>query len=468
MNYCRDYKHVWEDRIKVNKKIYELKLFFKNNMVVLFFFMFSLIVVIKNSEIPLLSNIPAMIKWVFTKPDAGTITAFVFIILENISLAYIASCVFYFVVDYFPKRKNEKKAYLLIKDELRDIYGELSYIIRMFLFEIKVDEEPREIIKDRISLSKVCNIHLENKDTHAKIAHYYNGSSNSSSYSYNICNDTVRKTINIEQKIESIYDRPRSKEIETSLYEVIDGIRGSRFLRMIKNYGQGGYVEAPSRNRIFLNLDKSFRELVSWYVKLGKYDFDKIDYKIFSITETEWKKQNEELVLMLDRSCFLNIPIDKLRGKVNCILKIELNDENFDRITGVLCELLVACDFSPSKKGDLLPMGKHIAGYLKRHEGKDERSAIAAINYLQILRRMGTATKKDVREVKWIITSRESMPKYIVLGALILVKNYKEAEKLFDSLSTEMKQFFISLPIYRLWPSPPMSPNIEPRDFRKL
>lgn len=452
----------------IQKVIYELKMFIKNNVVILSFLVLSVLIVIKNGELPILSNIPVALKLLFVKPKDDTITAFIFDLLENISLAYIASCVFYFVVDYFPQRKKERKAYCLIQNELRIIYGELSYLIRMFLFEAGINKEPRKIIKDKVTLSKMCNINLDRRDRHVKILHCIDGKSNSCSYIYNIFNDSVQKIKNIENSIENIYNKPLSHEIEMPLYEIIDSIWNSRFLRMVKAYGEGEYVEAPGRIHVFLHLDNSFRELIKCYIKFEAYNFGKIDYKIEAITETEWEKQNEESVLMLDRGCFLNLPFDKLRSKVNDILKVELTDSNFDKITGVLCELLVAYDYSPQKHNDLLPLGKCIAVYLKTYEGDEDRVAIAAINYLQILKRMGTATKKDVREVNWIFTRKGFLPDYVVLGALILVKNYKEAESVFDSLSDEMKDFFIALPVYRLWPAPPVPPNIEPIDFRKL
>ena len=68
----------------IQKVIYELNMFIKNNVVILSFLVLSVLIVIKNGELPILSNIPVALKLLFVKPKDDTITAFIFDLLENI------------------------------------------------------------------------------------------------------------------------------------------------------------------------------------------------------------------------------------------------------------------------------------------------------------------------------------------------------------------------------------------------
>ena len=51
------------------------------------------------------------------------------------------------------------------------------------------------------------------------------------------------------------------------------------------------------------------------------------------------------------------------------------------------------------------------------------------------------------------------------LGALIIVKNFHEAQKVFEMLDDDQKLQMLDFPIYRLWIKPPCLPNMQPPDF---
>mgnify|MGYP000025340532 CR=1 FL=1 len=57
------------------------------------------------------------------KPSDGTFQYEVFRILENLSLAYLASLIFYLIVDYIPKKREEKETVEEQAERLKKEWG---------------------------------------------------------------------------------------------------------------------------------------------------------------------------------------------------------------------------------------------------------------------------------------------------------------------------------------------------------
>ena len=88
------------------------------------------------------------------KPSDGTFQYEVFRILENLSLAYLASLIFYLIVDYIPKKREEKHTEKILEKNLTNLYMHMDKVCAYFDFTFGIDnllrisEEQKKIIDD--------------------------------------------------------------------------------------------------------------------------------------------------------------------------------------------------------------------------------------------------------------------------------------------------------------------------------
>ncbi|MDF1618610.1 hypothetical protein, partial [Petrocella sp. FN5] len=78
---------------------------FRNNTLLIGILIISIFFIIKMSNIAILLWLPAFIKEIFTTPTTDNPSFEVYKLLENMSLAYIASFIFYILVDIIPNHK---------------------------------------------------------------------------------------------------------------------------------------------------------------------------------------------------------------------------------------------------------------------------------------------------------------------------------------------------------------------------
>ena len=71
----------------------------------------SLLVICKFSDAP---PIFFFFSFLFQRPNEGTAEYEILRIAENLSLAYIASLIFYILVDYLPNKRDEKRTEKLL------------------------------------------------------------------------------------------------------------------------------------------------------------------------------------------------------------------------------------------------------------------------------------------------------------------------------------------------------------------
>ncbi len=130
-------------------------------------------------------------------------------------------------------------------------------------------------------------------------------------------------------------------------------------------------------------------------------------------------------------------------------------------------EILVTYDFDSIQYGYLISVAKDIAEFLYGYDGSETIRDMATLNYLQVLRRIGDCTKDDLKLAEDIV-SNINKAKFLRLGALIILKNYAEAQKVFDDLTEDEQKEFVSFPIYRLWENPLIPASVDQPEFRDL
>ena len=423
----------------------------------------SLFCIVKFSNVSVWGVLPDFIKKILECPVEGTDAYEIWLIIYNLCLAYVSSLIFYVIVDYIPKKENEKKAFAIISNNLVTIYNNLSYIIRMILFEIEVDKN----IED-ITLSDLCevkNLEFGTIVKYADIIHVKNGKDiNVKDFSFNILDKCKTCGESINKSIDEIYSLPVAGNVNNELLELLVNIRKCRFLHMISYFTHENTRKIPGRINEILFYDESFFELIQYREKLGKEKFDLLDYRFERMSDEQIEEEREKRIYYLGRSYFMCMPIEKIQAGLSYMPNILLDESRFHKLNGVLMEALVTYDIDNDRYGYMLPIAKSIAEFLCKYEGTEECKDIACLNYLQVLRRMGTISKKNLKDAKAIIGNPDK-PNILRLGALIIVKNYDEAQKVFENLEENQKLQVIGFPIYRLWKKPPCSANIVPPNF---
>lgn len=423
----------------------------------------SLFCIVKFSSVSVWCILPSFIKKIFEQPVEGTDAYEIWLIIYNLCLAYIASCVFYFVVEYIPKKENEKKAFAIISDDLVNIYRNMSYIIRMILFETKVDKNI-----NNITLSDLCEVKYLEFDTitkYADITYTKDGKDiNVKDFSYNILDECKKCSEAVNKSIDNIFSLSVVGNVNNELLELLSSIKKCRFMHMISLFNNQNTKKIPGRKNEILLFDESFLELIKYRDVLGKEKFDLFDYRFESMSDKQIAEERERRIYWLGRSCFMNMPLQNIQGNLAYMSNIYLDKSRFRKLNGVLMEALVTYDIDNEQYSYMLPIAKSIAEFLCKYEGTEEYKDIAYLNYLQVLRRMGNVSKKDLKGAKMII-SNPNKSNLLRLGALIIVKNFHEAQKVFEMLDDDQKLQMLDFPIYRLWIKPPCLPNMQPPDF---
>ncbi len=426
----------------------------------------SIFCIIKFSKIGVWELEWEELEKIFLCPPKKTDAYEAWSILNNLSLAYISSLLFYVIVEFIPTKMKEKKALTIISNKVMKIYGEMSYIIRVVLFEIGVEKDIDNIeISD---LSDITTLFFDSTTKYADITHMRNGeNTNSKEFSYNVLDKCKDCGMRIEQTIDEIFNMQIAGNISDELVNLLSEIRQSRFLHLISFFDHDNTRNIPGVESIVLDFDKSFLELIQQWNKLKKYKFELLDYHFEKMTEEDINKERESMIYMLGRAFFMRASIEKIQNSLSYMPNIQLDETKFHKLNGVLMEVLVAYDVDNKKYGYLLPIAKSIAEYLCKYDGSEQCRDIACLNYLQVLRRMGTYSKKSFSPAKDIIADQNKEAIYR-LGALIIVRNFQEAQKLFFDLEDSLQEQVRSFPIYRLWDNPPLPAIVEQSSFTIL
>ncbi|MEE1256406.1 MAG: hypothetical protein UHN47_07835 [Lachnospiraceae bacterium] len=435
----------------------------KKSIILIILTICSMFCVLKFSKITMWTMLPEWLSNIFERPSIGTNEYEIWSLIDNLSLAYIASLIFYIVVEYIPKKEKEKKAFAVISSNLQSIYDNLSYIIRVITFEIGLEKNISDI--ELADLEKVKNIIFDSTTKYADITHVKNNEDlNVKGFSYNVLDDSKLHGNSITKNIDDIFSLQIAGNINEDIVELLSNLKKSRFLSMMSYFEHQNTRRIPGRKNEILFYDKSFYELIQYREAIGKLKIDLLDYRFEKMTDDQISREREERVYWLGRSYFMRMPIEKIQGSISYMPNIVLNEASFSRLNGVLLEALVTYDIDNEQYKHMLPIARSIAEYLCSFNGSEDCIDIACLNYLQVLRRMGTITKKDMIGARQIIADTNKS-KFLRLGALIIVRNFAEAKNVFDSLDDNQKFQVVSMPIYRLWNNPPLPANLEQPDF---
>lgn len=197
-------------------------------------------------------------------------------VLYGISISYIVSCIFYFVVVYLPEQSRRKSAMAIIENRIVHILGDTGIIIAYYLHKNGISEsDDTELLKEKIEAivdfdhDKVMNFSYQyiEKETGNTVPNHTG--------EYTEEKWVADNKNKVQQSIESIFQIPIILNVDHSLIITLEEIHNSRFWRtgtarmeMKKNYPQ---FDISMYTFVTLELGKELFKLYTLHEELRKY-----------------------------------------------------------------------------------------------------------------------------------------------------------------------------------------------------
>ena len=182
------------------------------------------------------SSAPLLFRWMtfFLRPQEGTVAFEVFRIMENLSLAYIASLIFYLVVDYIPKKKSEEKAFELLKPHLVTLFMWMNRINSYFKCVTNITDFS-SVSQEKIK--EIDDFHFISKSLFYKETSYRNGIKNGSDmavfHGVKEIKDNGKLILEVYKDMDAI--SAIMVQASSNLISILSKIRDSKFLEKIIN-----------------------------------------------------------------------------------------------------------------------------------------------------------------------------------------------------------------------------------------
>ena len=338
----------------------------------------------------------------------------------------------------------------------------MSHLIGMYLFKINVDIPEDKI--DLKHLSDINNIIISDSFMCCKTQDLKNGEwANSVSYGCRLFKDSKRYAELLQKTIDHIKGSMYSAQLDSDILETISIVENNWFFQCLLKTPTP-QSKTPGYHHVIFNLDKGFYEFIKCHLALNRYHFNKHSYKFIKISKEEMLREEERELFMSDRAVFRVFGIEKIRATSESIISLEPSKERLAKSVGVLLEMLVYYDSETKKHQEVLQLALKLAEYIRINSTEKRETQCALLNCLQIKKRLNVLVDNDLVILHDIMTGT-NMPDDIVLGAAIIYGDYITASHLLEHFSKEEKELFVQLPIYRLWPNPPIKANLDPHLF---
>ncbi|GFI68739.1 hypothetical protein IMSAG249_00557 [Lachnospiraceae bacterium] len=235
------------------------------------------------------SSAPLLFRWMtfFLRPQEETVAFEVFRIMENLSLAYIASLIFYLVVDYIPKKKSEEKAFELLKPHLVTLFMWMNRINSYFKCVTDITDFS-SVSQEKIK--KIDDFHFNSKSLFYKETSYRNGIKNGSDiavfHGVKEIKDNGKLILEVYKDMDAI--SAIMVQASSSLISILSKIRNSKFLeKIIHIFNDDEVINETEFVYRYFNFYKDMAEFAFLEMQLAQYDFDKITVVYREASESE-------------------------------------------------------------------------------------------------------------------------------------------------------------------------------------
>ena len=265
--------------------------FIKKHKILTTVFVVCILLMIKNSSIPYLFTPPAFISMIFDQPQSEFFFGAAQMV-DIFSSAYVTSLLFYYMVDYLPTIKQEKKAKEIIAPKLVSLYLYISEVLAMIEYSAK-----RENLFQTGNPDDMDKLHIQDKVVLCKQKTFKNEQENgTAAYSYNILTDCDKFRTLIQNICSEISCTPSFSYCDTQIIHIISEIQLSELLQTL-----------PKQNDFLLKFDfadishmglgKGYQQLVSIRKDLADFVETRFSYEMIDISNDEiekWKKEQAE------------------------------------------------------------------------------------------------------------------------------------------------------------------------------
>ena len=235
----------------------------------------------------------------FLRPQEETMAFELFRIMESLSLAYIASLIFYLVVDFVPKKKAEEKAFELLKPHLVSLFMWMNEINSYFKCVMNVTDFST-VSQEKIE--EIDDFYFTNESKFFVEISYRNGMSNRSDMAVFHGAKEIRNSGKSILKVYKDMDAISATVVQASseLIELLSKIRSSSFLNQIIQNFKDKEESLDGEEIIcrYWNFYRDIAEFSSLEMQLAQYDFDKITVEYKEATQKEIKEWIEMQIKM--------------------------------------------------------------------------------------------------------------------------------------------------------------------------
>lgn len=267
--------------------------FAKEHKVLSFLFVVSIVIILKNSSIPYLFKMPALITMIFNKPQ-NQFWIELAKVIDIFTTTYVTSLLFYLIIEYIPADKKRKQAREIIKPHLEDIYLYMSELIAIIEFVITKD-----FADDFESDYTSDKIRIEPEEIYCHRVCYEAGKEiQNCACAYNVLKDCDKFRQLILGKCQIINTTQVLRYADDEVIRIVSEIQLSDLLKILPEDTPFSYLE---KNIVYHGIGQAFSDFKNISNRLKKITETKCFYKLLNITSEEMKSYQQNFVEALKK-----------------------------------------------------------------------------------------------------------------------------------------------------------------------
>lgn len=263
---------------------------FKDLIIHLVLLLISFFCICKFSEAPPIFD---FLSSFFLRPNETTWQFELFRTLDNLSMAYIASLIFYLIVDYIPQKREEKKTFDVLKDKISFLYTNMSEIIAYFSCATgvdllnEIDDKKKQVVDDFVFPSQPMFVVKSYSNSNTESTDSFSGKD-----IVITIGEVINSTITDIGNILSVRKAPKEFAF------LIDDIRKSEMLEKLTKTMKVSGVKINDKvlDIGYLNLCKNLLEFLNLWEQLSIYDSKKVKVTYRKATQSEIDKYVQEML----------------------------------------------------------------------------------------------------------------------------------------------------------------------------
>ena len=267
---------------------------FRNGHKILFaLFLVSIFLMIKNSSIPYFFNPPTLISFIFDAPKTEFFSG-VAQMVDIFASAYVTSLMFYYMVDYLPTIKEEKKAKKILSPKLVSLYLYISELLAMIEYSAK-----QENLLQTGKVAEMDNLSIRDKVIYCKRRSFKNDVENGTApHSYNLLKDCNKYRTLILDTCGAISCTPSFSYCDKQVIHIISEIQLSELLRMLPK-PDDLMLQLDFLDITYIGLGKGYQHLKSVCNELSSFVDPRLGCEMIDISPQEietWQKHQADIL----------------------------------------------------------------------------------------------------------------------------------------------------------------------------